>query len=38
MNSHVIDFLKQFGFDAVWIEAEHGPIDLGESARYDAGV
>jgi len=30
MNSHVIDFLGQFGFDAIWIEAEHGPIDFAD--------
>ena len=30
MNSHVIDFLGQFGFDAIWIETEHGPIDFAD--------
>ena len=26
----VIDFLGQFGFDGVWIEAEHGPTDFSD--------
>lgn len=26
----VIDYLGQFGFDAVWIETEHGPIDYAD--------
>ncbi|MBS57492.1 MAG: hypothetical protein CL735_01865 [Chloroflexi bacterium] len=26
----IIDFLGQFGFDGVWIEAEHGPIDFSD--------
>jgi len=30
MNSHMIDYLGQFGFDAIWIETEHGPIDFAE--------
>ena len=25
-NSDLIDFLGQFGFDAFWIECEHGPV------------
>lgn len=29
-STHVIDFLGQFGFDAVWIEAEHGPTDFAD--------
>lgn len=29
-STHVIDFLGQFGFDAVWIEAEHGPVDFAD--------
>ena len=30
LSSHMIDFLGQFGFDAVWIETEHGPIDYAD--------
>ena len=26
----IIDFLGQFGFDAMWIETEHGPIDYAD--------
>jgi 4-hydroxy-2-oxoheptanedioate aldolase len=26
----MIDYLGQFGFDAVWIETEHGPIDYAD--------
>ena len=26
----VIDFLGQFGFDTIWIEGEHGPVDFGD--------
>ena len=26
----MIDFLGQFGFDAMWIEGEHGPIDFAD--------
>jgi 4-hydroxy-2-oxoheptanedioate aldolase len=26
----IIDFLGQFGFDSVWIETEHGPIDYAD--------
>lgn len=26
----IVDFLGQFGFDAVWIEAEHGPVDFAD--------
>ena len=29
-STHIIDFLGQFGFDAVWIEAEHGPNDFAD--------
>ncbi|MGH2541409.1 MAG: aldolase/citrate lyase family protein, partial [Ardenticatenaceae bacterium] len=25
-----IDFMGQFGFDAAWIETEHGPIDFAD--------
>ena len=28
-NSDVIDFLGPLGFDAAWIEGEHGPVDWG---------
>jgi 2-keto-3-deoxy-L-rhamnonate aldolase RhmA len=26
MTSDTVDFLGQFGFDAVWLEGEHGPV------------
>ena len=26
----MIDFLGQFGYDSVWMEGEHGPVDYGE--------
>ena len=26
----VIDFMGQFGFDAMWIEGEHGPVDFAD--------
>jgi 2-keto-3-deoxy-L-rhamnonate aldolase RhmA len=29
-NSDMIDFLGQFGFDGIWIETEHGPVDWDE--------
>ena len=29
-TSDIIDFLGQFGFDAIWIEAEHGPVDYAD--------
>ena len=29
-STHIIDFLGQFGFDAIWIEAEHGPNDFAD--------
>ncbi len=29
-STHIIDFLGQFGFDAVWIEGEHGPVDFAD--------
>lgn len=29
-STHVIDFLGQFGFDAIWIEGEHGPVDFAD--------
>ena len=29
-STDVIDFLGQFGFDGVWIEGEHGPIDFAD--------
>ena len=29
-TADIIDFLGQFGFDAVWIEGEHGPIDFAD--------
>lgn len=29
-STHMIDFVGQFGFDAVWIETEHGPIDFAD--------
>ncbi len=29
-NSDMIDFLGQFGFDGIWIECEHGPVDWDE--------
>jgi 4-hydroxy-2-oxoheptanedioate aldolase len=35
-NSDIIDFLGPFGFDAAWIECEHGPVDwdaLGDMTR-----
>jgi hypothetical protein len=36
MNGDSIDFLGPLGFDAVWLEAEHGPADwerLGDLSR-----
>ena len=27
---NMVDYLGQFGFDAVWIETEHGPIDFAD--------
>jgi 4-hydroxy-2-oxoheptanedioate aldolase len=35
-TSDMIDFLGQFGFDAVWIETEHGPVsweEIGDMSR-----
>ena len=35
-NSDIIDFLGPLGFDAAWIECEHGPVDwdaLGDMTR-----
>ena len=35
-NSEIIDFLGPLGFDAAWIECEHGPVDwdaLGDMTR-----
>ncbi len=35
-NADIIDFLGPFGFDAAWIECEHGPVDweaLGDMTR-----
>ena len=29
-SSHVIDFLGPLGFDAIWIEGEHGPVDFAD--------
>ena len=29
-TSDIIDFLGQFGFDAMWLEAEHGPVDYAD--------
>ena len=31
-NADTIDFLGQFGFDAAWIECEHGPVDWDQLA------
>jgi len=39
LTSDTVDFLGQFGFDAVWLEGEHGSVtwdrigDLSESAE-----
>jgi len=30
MTSEVIDYIGQFGFDAAWIETEHGPCDFAD--------
>jgi len=30
MTSEVIDYIGQFGFDAAWIETEHGPFDFAD--------
>ena len=30
MTSDLVDFVGQLGFDGVWLEAEHGPIDFRE--------
>ncbi len=35
-NSHMVDFLGQFGFDGIWIECEHGPVtwdQIGDLSR-----
>ena len=35
-NADMIDFLGQFGFDGVWLEGEHGPVDwdaIGDLSR-----
>ena len=35
-NSDTIDFLGPLGFDAAWMECEHGPVDwdqLGDMTR-----
>jgi 4-hydroxy-2-oxoheptanedioate aldolase len=29
-NADMVDYLGQFGFDGVWIECEHGPVDWDE--------
>ena len=29
-STHVIDFLGPLGFDAIWIEGEHGPVDFAD--------
>ena len=36
MSSEIIDFLGPVGFDSVWMECEHGPVDwetLGDMTR-----
>ena len=30
MTPDIVDFLGPLGFDGIWIEAEHGPIDFGD--------
>ena len=30
MTSEIIDYIGQFGFDAAWIETEHGPLDFAD--------
>lgn len=35
-NADMVDFLGQFGFDGVWLEGEHGPVDwdaIGDLSR-----
>ena len=32
LNAEVADFLGQFGFDAIWIDTEHGPYSWEEAA------
>lgn len=35
-NTDMIDYLGQFGFDGIWLEGEHGPVDweqLGDLTR-----
>ncbi len=29
-STHMVDHLGQFGFDAIWIEGEHGPVDFAD--------
>ena len=33
LNAEVADFLGQFGFDAIWIDTEHGPYGWEEAAN-----
>ena len=37
-DSDIIDFLGPLGFDAAWIECEHGPVDWGRAGRHDPGL
>ena len=30
MTADLIEFLGSLGFDAMWLEGEHGPIDYGD--------
>lgn len=30
LNADLVEFLGQLGFDGIWIEAEHGPVDFAD--------
>ena len=38
MSGDIIEFLGPFGFDAMWIEAEHGPFDFQDIPEPHAGL
>ena len=34
MTPTLVEYFGYYGFDGVWIEAEHGPIDFGDIANF----